>query len=356
MLVLGVFVEKMVNLSAIEYVHKLLKDGYSVQEIRSHLINSGFAPLEVNSAIDQLSLEKKHFAYKKVLLFFMLGLLFLGVIFLLFFLFSSSTSVAYYGLSSSQNVVSQGGSLVLEHSFVFSGRDGVEISVLEEVFSSGVNVYSLEEKVVLKPSLNTVLNLPSVLVPGDYVVKVSFVFSGKSFFASVPFSIKDESGIKIISQTPVKINIDSCPSVCDDLNDCTRDSCSGGVCVFDPVMFCCGNNVCESSESEKSCPDDCRPVGSVQDYLDKAHSLSSTDANSASRSCSKIANKAVYNDCFFDVSVNSGNALFCSPISDVGYRDACYSKIAMNKKDHNLCNNIVDKSLRDNCNLLISLI
>ncbi len=344
----------MVNASAIEYVQKLLKDGYSLNEIRSHLINSGFSPLEVNSAIDQLHLEKKVHISKKVLFLSILVLFVVGLGVFLFSVLSSSAEIAYYDLLSSKNVVSQGGSLVLDHSFVFSGKSDVEIALLHEVLFNEKNVYSFEEKVLLKPAVNTILNLPSTLEPGDYEVKVSFKFNDEEFSDILSFAVQKRS-IGVITEPP-KSRIDSCPSVCNDFNDCTRDSCKSGVCVFDPVTFCCGNNICESSESESSCSDDCKISSSPQDYVLEAKRLSATDANSAGRVCSKIASRALYNDCFFEVSVNSGNALFCSPISDVDYRDSCYSKIAINKKDHNLCNNIIDKSLRDNCNLLISLI
>lgn len=52
----------------------------------------------------------------------------------------------------------------------------------------------------------------------------------------------------------------ACPASCDDGDDCTRDHCSsetGYACRNDPIIPCCGNGVCESSEDYLSCPSEC---------------------------------------------------------------------------------------------------
>lgn len=345
----------MVSVSAVEYVQRLLKEGYSINDIRSHLINSEFSPQEVNSAIDSLHFKKKINITKRILIFSISALLIVGAVSLILIALQSSIDITYYDISSSQNTLSKGGSLVVEHSFVFSGKENTELNLLYEFFSKGYNIYSFEDKILVKPYVTSVLNIPATFGSGDYELKSSFEFEEKRFSDTLYFAVREKSGSKIITEIK-KASVDFCPSVCNDLNDCTRDSCVGGVCSFESISFCCGNNICERSESEDSCPDDCVISDvSSEDYLLEAKRLSSTDLDSAARICSKIANKNIYNDCFFEISTNSGNALFCSPISDVDYRDSCYSKIAINRRNKSLCNNIVDRSLRDNCNLLISL-
>ncbi|MHC4932290.1 MAG: hypothetical protein ACYTGV_08885, partial [Planctomycetota bacterium] len=49
------------------------------------------------------------------------------------------------------------------------------------------------------------------------------------------------------------------PLHCDDANSCTADSCVAGACVNDPIVPCCGNLTCEPGEdcSSDSCPTDC---------------------------------------------------------------------------------------------------
>jgi len=52
----------------------------------------------------------------------------------------------------------------------------------------------------------------------------------------------------------------SCPSSCDDFNDCTEDYCSEETnfdCVHKPIDNCCGNAKCEIGENYQNCADDC---------------------------------------------------------------------------------------------------
>jgi len=59
------------------------------------------------------------------------------------------------------------------------------------------------------------------------------------------------------------------PELCDDGDSCTRDECdvSSGNCRHVPTSPCCGNDVCESSETSSSCPQDC-PEGPGNDHPD----------------------------------------------------------------------------------------
>lgn len=51
-----------------------------------------------------------------------------------------------------------------------------------------------------------------------------------------------------------------CPESCDDGNPCTKDFCSrktGFQCKHEPIIPCCGNELCEEGEDFSSCPEDC---------------------------------------------------------------------------------------------------
>ena len=58
-----------------------------------------------------------------------------------------------------------------------------------------------------------------------------------------------------------------CPNSCDDMNSCTQDYCSSGTsyqCEHKPITPCCGNGICESTESFNECSEDC---GSTDIYI-----------------------------------------------------------------------------------------
>lgn len=51
-----------------------------------------------------------------------------------------------------------------------------------------------------------------------------------------------------------------CPESCEDGNECTTDYCSAVTdykCNNDPIIPCCGNDICDSQESYTNCPKDC---------------------------------------------------------------------------------------------------
>jgi len=52
----------------------------------------------------------------------------------------------------------------------------------------------------------------------------------------------------------------SCPSSCDDFNECTEDFCFEETdfnCINKPIDNCCGNEKCETGENYENCADDC---------------------------------------------------------------------------------------------------
>ena len=57
----------------------------------------------------------------------------------------------------------------------------------------------------------------------------------------------------------------SCPDSCNDNNKCTEDTCSALTnyqCAHMKITPCCGNSECESGETSKDCPEDCKAVES----------------------------------------------------------------------------------------------
>jgi hypothetical protein len=52
----------------------------------------------------------------------------------------------------------------------------------------------------------------------------------------------------------------TCPDNCDDEKDCTKDYCNKDTdfeCIHDTITLCCGNDICEITEDNEECAEDC---------------------------------------------------------------------------------------------------
>ena len=142
---------------------------------------------------------------------------------------------------------------------------------------------------------------------------------------------------------------------CDDDDACTEDRCVDGECYYKQITPCCGNGICEESEGEVSCAEDCESSDptieqptTAQEIDSQISELMKGDINEAADYCAAIEETTKSDYCFKALAIRSGNKMFCSLISSSSQADFCYLKFA-SQGDSSVCSKIENKNLKDAC-------
>ena len=348
----------MVEQSLIEYVRRLKTQGYSSSTIRNQLINSGYAPFDIANVlklVDKTSQGKKlNFLNNKILIIIFFLIIVSSSI---YFIWPSSVNIIEFSTKLSNNKIEQGSNLLFFNNIRSDNKKEIFVNLDHNVLNSeGNSIITKKETVLFSEYISspTDIALFSTISLGDYDIKTVLNYGKTNINSELSFSVIEKKDVEIITTSNGSLLISECPVVCNDFNSCTTDKCFNGNCVFELKNNCCGNNICETSESESSCSDDCKSktTQTIDDLKQQAKDNLDKGAEKAAKYCNQIADLNLRNECFIDLSKESKDSIFCSSISNTELRDSCLIDIVLNKKDYSLCNKILDELLRDNCLLM----
>lgn len=229
--------------------------------------------------------------------------------------------------------------------------DVVVKSELVSVSSNEV-VVSKSDTVAIETrnALRSQLLVPHDVSPGRYVVRTMVEYDRQVARAS--FSLKV---LPAKMQEVVRPDMDySCQGGCNDYDPCTNDQCRKSVCVHDKVSPCCGNRVCESSESSLSCQEDCEMARlsrevSVERIISSAVDKSGSDIDAGVRLCKTLSLLSDHDACLAGVAKRSGEPAICDQIVSESQRDSCFLDIALGRDRFDMCEKVVDRWLKSSC-------
>jgi hypothetical protein len=388
----------------VSYVRESLGKGANANAIRAALVRNGYPMQQVEAAFHEASHVRVHhvITFSPVVIGLVVAVLISLGGFGYFILNQSSSpsqllDVEIRSVTQGLNAGDEANVVVELTNMGAQSRYDVEVKAELVDSSTGQVIASQLETVALetKSSPSISLKVPSNAVRGNYVMRVIAEYDGKRSVASTTVSIASgqpscSDGVRNQNEQGVDCGgvCKPCGATiqgeCNDFNACTSDTLTNGVCVFTPVMPCCGNGVCETGEA--ACAADCKVQGdapelsrsdnlerikliatsnpdvaarecgkeTIQEYKDSCYSNVATTARDVSY-CDSIEGERLKNVCIREVAEASLTPSLCGGISREDFRDTCYISFVTEYRDYSVCEQIVNENLRQSCLALKAL-
>ncbi len=355
----------MVQQSLIEYIQRLLQQGYDSGVIRTTLLNAGYSPYDVDTAMRVAGAPQRRVSTKFLIVGFLVLLVLAAGTLIVIKLLQAPPAVLSVSLNLFSTQAAPGQDVVVNVDIQNpSGRKTTGLIDFVVTGPSG-RVASKTESFELtkQTSVPASIALPSTAAPGAYTVRATVSYAGKSVYQSANFEVAEKA---VLPERPAGALVErplekarelqlTCPGGCDDLNFCTKDECVQGTCMNSPISPCCGDHKCDASETVSSCVLDCseRPIGPAE-IRQKAKELASSDLDKALETCDGLAQRVYIDACLSDISAASGSKEPCSRIIADDVRDACYIPFAYGD-DFSVCPLLTNSYMKNSCLSLAEL-
>ncbi|MEA2036214.1 MAG: hypothetical protein U9O94_01800 [Nanoarchaeota archaeon] len=372
----------MTSQSLIKYIKQEISTGYDINTIKKYLLNYGYTESQINTAVDSLyPNEVKHIIHpSKTTIALVVAIIFsLALLSTAFFIFTDSTKTPSQLLDLRiTNIPPQ----------IYQGQ---QLHFTIEVFNLGkaqrfdvplrYEIYNLkdelitfkEETIALETKASSSITIDvSNIKTGSYYLKTTAMYAGKMAKATSSFKIiketpQTETPVETPPQTtpptqPTTPTTRTCPSSCDDRNECTNDYCDVStdfICKHDTTYPCCGNNICEDDENYENCLSDCpAPLDKVDslfqgktvwEKVDIITEIAKSDKKAALEYCKEIEQTTYKYKCFTNVGISSKDENTCDKIEDEPSKDNCFKDVAKGTQSSDVCSKIGKDSKRDQC-------
>ncbi len=369
----------MINRGLVPYIQSYLKQGANRSLIVQYLAAYGYSRKDIEDTYDFLSKSESRPFPVLIIVLALCALVLIGSA--VYFLTKPPEARFSFTASLPEEKFIGGRDILLSYSLQAVGmKENRESVIFETVRDNAGDVVYQSNEVLLsaKVDTKTIRLSEDKLPPGDYTLKLKVTNGKSSFERDLPFSVLAErdpcaNGLRDVSEegvdcggfckpcsvmTPSPTAV-SCDFDCDDENPCTRDSCDSRLnqCMHEQIIPCCKNEVCESTESKETCPEDCSGVLPSEltpfQVIERAALLASDDLEKAAQLCRTLEEFDDKNACFDRIAHVVQKSSVCDLVEG-DLQSACYMDFAM-KGDYSVCEKITNKYLRDACDNLEQL-
>ena len=394
----------MVDEALFKYVVKQLSAGYSAQDIKSYLIQNGYTSLAIDQCLAEVYNKNQAGHYnpdhkKHIIPIIIIIFLFVSVIaFISVYLFSGE-EVTFKSIDFSIELQK---SSFIENELIYFTRtientgedESIDVEMTYYVKDrAGTTIYSRRETLsLMNESVKEIkFNLPKA-ESGTYFLSAVASYTGRNKTKTESFLLvaggstisddgtcfdnkKNQGEEGIDCGGPCKSCIKQCPIFFDDNNKCTNDKCGSDtnyVPVYEDIVPCCGNFVCENSESLEECPEDCEEGGSsyyndpvaphidtpeipLTEQIDMIKEIAKSDYDRAAGMCNAIKFSYYKDQCFYGISESAEEEALCDNIVEPRTKDKCYTKISKINEDSSACSKVESGLRRDSCYMRFAL-
>lgn len=408
----------MVDMALLNYIKKQLATGHSVQELTTFLTQQGYDPASIQECINRIYNEnlsphaytstpiEDHHLKRNPLPLIIIGILMVTIVaFLVFYLFfsedqgDSSQSQLSLSIDFSSTTFSESEAISFTRLLTKTGpAKSIQAYVGYEIRNdAGTVVYTYEEnlEVFSQLSKRMIFNIPDSK-PGVYSLIVKATYNGMEKSKTNSFVMKREQASSLSSQTnqancfdgtrnqdeegidcggPCKPCLRQCPIFYDDDDPCTVDICNSETDfkpIHEDIVPCCGNRMCEYTEDEGDCPEDCiresgydpisdtpdSATGNIEilesdmpliDQIELIKQNANQDLQKALDSCGAIVFPYYKDQCFYSVAAEVQRRDVCEQVNEERTRDKCFTRISKTTDDSDLCSDIESDLRRDSC-------
>ena len=381
----------MVDAALLDYVKTQLQRGYSAQQLSTFLIQQGYRQEDVSACFREIyaTPAEPHAPHKSVITLLILGLIIIGAIgYVGYILFTPDSSTVdgrapavTLDLSMEKGTFSHNEAITLTQALRSDTPErALPVQVTYVVRdTAGNDIYTSRESVMLQgTSEEQVRFTPPRLTEGRYRVEATVRYLDQTTTAGSTFFVEGGVPDTPPSSDPSDDIIEQCP-VMYESDRCTVARCgpdTGYQVVYEDIVPCCGNNICEPGETAESCPEDCAEPGDqgyfnrtptqptlsvldenipLTDQIRNIRGMAKQDFNDAASLCDAIIFPFYRDDCFYQIVEETQNNQGCKFIEDERTIDRCYTRVSRDTSDSTLCASIISDLRRDSCYMRFAL-
>lgn len=348
-------IKHMARQDLLAYVQRAKAQGMSSAQISSALRTAGYPSNDIQEV---LKATKKRVVTTRTLAFLLVGIaLLILIVFFGIALFAQPKTIDL--IVTLQQQSAEPGQAVLATATLTSEQSRAALVRLEfelvHVDSGRVVATRFAQQEVGRSQVVTVsLVIPKNAPVGTYAVSALAKYDNKRVAGRQSLTVlaaEEAPGVfEEIEEEFLETTGAECPLSCDDFNPCTTDYCEQGTCKYEHVDECCGNALCELTENELSCPEDCSErQQDLSSVITQAKRVVSNSPEQAAILCNSIGNAPNRDQCFVTIAKSSSRSSLCSPIEDSRTRDTCYLDFAFEMNDFSVCQEIKNRYMLTSC-------